>query len=70
MCECTQRINERLGRTGHQLSMGFAINSQTGEVSAYLLVKTERATLPATVKKGPCPAVPVRFCPFCGEKAL
>jgi hypothetical protein len=69
MCDCTLRVNQKLSCTGHQLSMGFSIHPQTNVVSAYLLLRTEKATLPATKKRGACPVVPARFCPFCGQKA-
>lgn len=69
MCDCTKKVNEKLAATGHQLSMGFAIHPQTHDVSAYLLLRTEKATAPATKKRGACPPVPARYCPFCGQKA-
>lgn len=69
MCDCTKQVNAKLAETGHQLSMGFAIHPQTMDVTARLLMKTERATVPATKKRGPCPNVPATFCPFCGDKA-
>lgn len=68
MCNCVQKVNQKLAESGHQLSMGLSIHPQTMVVSARLLMKTERATLPPTKKRGACPPVPARFCPFCGAR--
>lgn len=68
MCDCTKKMNEKLAQTGHQLSMGFLLHPQTNTMTAHLLLRTEKATV-STGKRGRCPAVPVRYCPFCGEKA-
>lgn len=62
MCDCIERINEKLGEHNSRLSTTFMVRD--GELKDSLVIQTEKINPRNREKMG---AVPT-FCPFCGVK--
>lgn len=65
MCDCKERVNEKLKDRNTRLSVSFCLSSDLSEADAMLMIQTEK--LDKQKRTRAMPVIPT-FCPFCGVK--
>ena len=68
MCECRERINEKLAERNAKISVGFCFDNQDGPSRKMILappsIELEKVD---KKKRGALPILSASFCPFCGQ---
>ena len=65
MCDCMERINEKLKDHNGKIAMAILMPAEgSNRLRSRMLVQTEKLD---TKKRKPVPSVMVSYCPFCGE---
>lgn len=65
MCNCNERVNEKLKSRNTRLSFSFCLSSDLSEADSMLMIQTEKLDKASRAKA--IPVIPT-FCPFCGVK--
>lgn len=65
MCDCMNRVNEKLQPRNTKLSVAFCLSRDLGEMDTMIMIQTEKVDTKSRVK--PTSVIPT-FCPFCGVK--
>jgi hypothetical protein len=65
MCNCNERVNEKLKEKNARLAFSFCLSSDLSEADAMLMIQTEKVN---KAYRGKIPTVIPTFCPFCGVK--
>lgn len=66
MCDCVQKINEKLAGSNARLAMGLGWIEGQNKMIGRLLVQTEK--LDRNKRGAKVPHVIASFCPFCGSE--
>lgn len=64
MCECRQKMDEKLKDANGRLAIAMQVTKDMDLVARYC-VETEKLD---KSKRKPVPTVVASYCPFCGEK--
>lgn len=64
MCECRDKLNEKLKEANGRLANAFQI-TEGNNLRLRYVIQTEKLD---KTKRKPVPTVVANYCPFCGEK--
>lgn len=65
MCNCMERVNEKLKERNTKLSVSFCLSRDLSEMDAMPMIQVEKVDRKLRTK--PISVIPT-FCPFCGVK--
>lgn len=66
MCDCIEKMNDRLGEHNGRLSIAIRLSPDLSKMDACLVIATEKLD---KTKRKPVPKVIAGYCPFCGIKS-